>query len=71
MFLEVVEILINHKQLHRKHPKSGSKPVLSAEDSMLMVLMYYREYRTQYHIGITYGLSSCNEINYTIIGLIL
>jgi Helix-turn-helix of DDE superfamily endonuclease len=57
VFLEIVEILNNHKQLHRKHPTSGNKPILSTEDALLMVLMYYREYRTQYHIGITYGLS--------------
>lgn len=57
VFLEIVEILNNHKQLHRKHPTSGNKPILSTEDALLMVLMYYREYRTQYHIGMTYGLS--------------
>ena len=57
VFLEIVEILNNHKQLHRKHPASGNKSILSTEDALLMVLMYYREYRTQYHIGITYGLS--------------
>lgn len=57
VFLEIVEIINNYKLLHRKHPKSGSKAILSTEDSLLMVSMYYREYRTQYHIGITYGLS--------------
>jgi len=57
VFLEIVEILNNHKQLHRKHPTSGNKPILSTEDALLMVLMYYREYRTQYHIGITHVLS--------------
>lgn len=57
VFLEIVEILNNHKQLHLKHPTSGNKPILITEDALLMVLMYYREYRTQYHIGITYGLS--------------
>jgi len=57
VFLEIIEILNHHKQLHRKHPTSGNKSILSTEDALLMVLMYYREYRTQYHIGITYGLS--------------
>ena len=57
VFLELVEILTTYKQLHRKHPSSGNKSILSTEDALLMVLMYYREYRTQYHIGITYGLS--------------
>ena len=57
VFLELVEIINKHKQEHRKHPRSGNKSILSTEDAILMVLMYYREYRTQYHIGITYGLS--------------
>ena len=57
VFLEIIEILNHHKQLHRKHPTSGNKSILSTEDALLMVLMYYREYRTQYHIGIMYGLS--------------
>ena len=57
VFLEIVEILTNHKQLHLKHPISNNKFILSTADALLMVLMYYREYRTQYHIGITYGLS--------------
>lgn len=57
VFLELVEIINNYKILHRKHPRSGNKAILSIEDTLLMVLMYYREYRTQYHIGITYGIS--------------
>ena len=57
VFLELVEILNNYKLLHRNHPSSGNKSILITEDALLMVLMYYREYRTQYHIGITYGLS--------------
>jgi len=57
VFLEIIEILNHHKQLHRKHQTSGNKSILSTEDALLMVLMCYREYRTQYHIGITYGLS--------------
>ena len=30
---------------------------MSIEDQLMMVLMYLREYRTLYHIGLTYGLS--------------
>src|ERR1041385_3017437 len=38
----------------------GCKATLCLEDRLLMVLMYWREYRTQAHIGATYGLSeSC------------
>jgi hypothetical protein len=35
----------------------GRPPELGLEDRLLMVLMYWREYRTQAHIGETYGLS--------------
>ena len=39
VFLEIVEILTNHKQLHRKHPISNNKFILSTADALLMVLM--------------------------------
>ena len=35
----------------------GRTPNLSREDQLLMTLMYWREYRTQFHIGVTYGVS--------------
>ena len=35
----------------------GRPPELSLEDRLLMVLMYWREYRTLLHIGMTYGVS--------------
>ena len=35
----------------------GRRPKLSREDQLLMTLMYWREYRTQFHIGQTYDLS--------------
>ena len=35
----------------------GRPPELCLEDRLLMVLMYWREYRTQEHIGETYGVS--------------
>jgi len=57
IFLEVVQVISDYKQKNRKHPRSGNKASLSIEDTLLLVLMYYREYRTQYHIGITYGIS--------------
>ena len=38
-------------------PTFGRPPVLCLEDRLLMVLMYWREYRTQEHIGTTYGVS--------------
>ena len=35
----------------------GRRPKLSNADQLLLTLMYWREYRTQFHIGETYGLS--------------
>ena len=35
----------------------GRPPKLDRADQLLMTLMYWREYRTEFHIGITYGVS--------------
>ena len=35
----------------------GRPPKLSRADQLLMTLMYWREYRTEFHIGISYGVS--------------
>lgn len=35
----------------------GRPPKLSRPDQLLLTLMYWREYRTEFHIGLTYGLS--------------
>ena len=42
----------------REHLREfGRPPKLSREDRLLMTLMYWREYRTQFHIAQTYGVS--------------
>jgi len=40
-----------------KRAKGGTSRTLSATDELLMMLEYYREYRTFKHIGIDYGVS--------------
>lgn len=35
----------------------GRPPKLGRADQLLMTLMYWREYRTEFHIGIAYGIS--------------
>lgn len=45
------------KQQRRKHPNRGHTSELSVEDQLLMMLMYYREYRTYMHIAVDYGIS--------------
>lgn len=47
--------IIRKKGNNRRHPYK-----LCIEDKILMMLMYYREYRTQFHIGETYGLHASN-----------
>jgi len=37
--------------------KRGPKPTLSLRDQVLMLLMYYREYRTFFHTASSYGIS--------------
>jgi len=36
--------------------KRGGQPKLSVEDQLLMVLEYWREYRTYFHIGKSWGI---------------
>ena len=35
----------------------GRPPKLSRADQLLLTVLYWREYRTEFHIGITYGVS--------------
>jgi hypothetical protein len=35
----------------------GRPPKLRRADQLLMTLMYWREYRTEFHIGLAYGIS--------------
>jgi hypothetical protein len=53
----MLSVIEERKSLTRKHPSRGTPPKLSNADKLLLLLMYYREYRTQFHIGITYGIS--------------
>lgn len=48
----------NHKVPGKKR---GPKPYLSKRDEVLMLLMYYREYRTFYHIATSYGISEAQS----------
>lgn len=50
-----------NKRIAQRKGNNRSRPTkLSVEDQILMMLMYYREYRTQYHIGGTYGIAESN-----------
>jgi hypothetical protein len=73
VFEQMVSVIEQTKSFNRKHPTRGTPPKLSNADKLLLLLMYYREYRTQFHIGITYGISESRvceiiqEIEYILI----
>ena len=56
---ELMCILVkDHAKKHKV--KVGRPSKLIIEDQILMLLEYYREYRTFYHIGLSYGLAESN-----------
>jgi hypothetical protein len=53
-FEQMVEVLRPHLD---RQGKRGGQAKLSVEDQLLVVLEYWREYRSQFHIGSSWGLS--------------
>ncbi len=53
-FEQMVEVLRPHLD---RSGQRGGQCKLSVEDQLLLVLEYWREYRTQFHIATTWGLS--------------
>ena len=43
--------------LYARPTRQGRPALLCVEDQLLMMLMYYREYRTFFHIGASFGIS--------------
>lgn len=43
--------------LWRPRPKPGAKPKLELTDRVLLTLAYWREYRTYFHVGSSWGVS--------------
>lgn len=54
-FEKMVAILLEAQE--KRYRKAGRKGILSIEDKLLMALEYLREYRTYFHLGLSYGLS--------------
>ena len=56
-FAQMVKVVKAEKVLAEK---SGRPSKLSVEDQVLMTLEYWREYRTHFHIGVSWGLDESN-----------
>lgn len=57
-FFEMIEMVEKAENKRKKKAKNrGRKSKLSIEDQILMTLEYFREYRTQFHIGVDYNLN--------------
>ncbi len=54
-FKDMVKVVRRHYS--KRKSKGGTNKSLSANDETLMMLEYYREYRTFQHIGVDYGVS--------------
>lgn len=52
-FDKMIDLLQQHE---RKKKKKGRPPKFSLEDQLLIALQYWREYRTYFHISITWGI---------------
>jgi hypothetical protein len=50
--LEVIDLQSKQRLNNRGRPSS-----ITVENQLLIMLMYYREYRTFFHISVTYGIS--------------
>jgi len=53
-FNQMVEIV---KQTESLRKQTGRPPKLRIEDQVLMTLEYWREYRTYFHLGSTWGVN--------------
>ena len=58
-FQEMVKVLEAEKVLAKK---SGRPSKLSLEDQLLMTLEYWREYRTYFHMGTSWGLNETSVL---------
>ncbi|WP_299466591.1 transposase family protein [uncultured Microscilla sp.] len=56
---ELIKLIIEKYEQDHKI-KSGRPSTLCVEDQILMLLEYYRENRTFFHLGISYGLHESN-----------
>lgn len=56
LFTQLVETLAQAERLKKKR----GRPSLSLENQLCMTLSYWREYRTFFHLGLSYGVHESN-----------
>lgn len=57
VFSKMLEVVIESEKKRKEKSKGrGRKPMLTIEEQLVVMLEYYREYRTQFHIGVDCGL---------------
>lgn len=56
-FAQMLKVL---KESEQRKKRSGRPSKLSLADQLLLTLMYWREYRTQFHIAKSYGIHEAN-----------
>ncbi|MGN1352882.1 MAG: transposase family protein [Bacilli bacterium] len=56
-----IYILVITEALEIRHKKGGRKPKLSAEDILLLMLYYYRDYTTFFKLGLEFGIDESNS----------
>ncbi len=64
-FNKMLEILM--QQYNKEHTKGGKPPKLSVLDKLIIMLCYYREYRTMQHIAFDYEVAKstiCESIHW-------
>jgi len=64
-FEKILEIL--KEQYQKEHARGGKPPKLSVLDKLIIMLCYYREYRTMQHIAFDYNVSKstiCESIQW-------
>jgi Helix-turn-helix of DDE superfamily endonuclease len=55
VFNRMLSILL--EEINTRYRRAGRRGKLSIEDKLLMTLEHWREYRTYFHLGNSYGLS--------------